>query len=84
MWNMSVEPRGGAGSKHPKCRPDTAGIARHVCEVKYDKGMLIRLACRNTNTVTAATRRNNVNRVSPHVNHAIGHVPQLCDSRIRL
>ncbi len=81
---MSIEPSGGADAKHPKCRPDPAGVARHVCKVKHDKGMLIRLACRNTNTVTAAARRNKVNRVSPHVNNAVGHVPQVCVLRIRL
>lgn len=81
---MAIEPSGEAGSNHPKCRPDPAGIGRHVCKVKHDEGMLIRLASRNTNAVTAAARRNNVDRVSSHVNDAVGHVPQVCVVCIRL
>ncbi len=45
------------------------GIARQVFKVKHDKGMLI---------VTVTARRN---RVSPHGNDAVDHVPQVFVSR---
>ncbi len=46
---------GPAWARHPKGRPDTAGIARHVFEVEDHEAVGVLLAARDTDAVTAAT-----------------------------